>query len=149
QTVKTIGLIGAGAVLVILGLTLHPYFPINKQLWTSSFVLFSTGTALLFLAACYFLIDGLGLKKWATPFFVYGTNAIAAFIGSSLMVRLLLLVKVSSAGEKMRLLSFVYRRLFAPWAGEWNGSLAYAVCFVLLWLALMIPLYKKKIFIKI
>ena len=146
---KTIGLLSAGAALTALGLALHPYFPINKKLWTSTFVLFTAGAALLLLALCYFVIDVRGWKKWATPFLVFGTNAIAAYVGSGLMVKLLALVKVSSGGEQLPLLPWIYKHLFVPWAGNLNGSLAYAVCYVILWLALMTPLYRRKIFIKI
>jgi predicted acyltransferase len=146
---KTAGLAASGGALVILGLALHPYFPINKQLWTSTFVLFSAGAALLLLAGCYFLIDVLGLKAWATPFLVFGTNAIAAFVASGLIVKILLLVKVSSGGEEVGLLSVIYERAFAVWAGDYGGSLAYAVTYVLIWLAVLTPLYRKKIFIKI
>jgi len=146
---KTLGLLAAGAALTALGLALHPYFPINKKLWTSTFVLFTAGAALLLLAGCYFLIDGRGSKRWATPFFILGTNAIAAYVGSILMVKLLTLVNVSSGSEKITLPVWVYQHLFVPWAGNLNGSLAYAVCYVLLWLGLMTPFYRKKIFIKI
>jgi len=146
---KTIGLFGAGVALTALGLALHPYFPINKKLWTSTFVLFTAGAALLLLGVCYFLIDGRGWKRWATPFFIFGTNAIAAYVGSALMFKLLTLVNVSSGGEKITPQVWTYRHLFVPWAGNLNGSLAYAVGYVLLWLALMTPLYRKKIFIKI
>ncbi len=147
--VKAGGLAVAGGILAGLGLALHPHFPINKQLWTSTFVLFSGGAALLLLAGCYFLIDARGLKTWATPFYVFGTNAIATFVGSTLVVKLLLLVKVPSGGEKIGLLSFIYQRLFATWAGDFGGSLAYAVIYVLIWLAIMTPLYRKRIFIRI
>jgi predicted acyltransferase len=146
---KTLGLLASGAALSALGLFLHSYFPINKKLWTSPFVLFTAGAALILLAVCYFLIDGLGWKRWATPFFIFGTNAIAAYAGSILMVKLLALVKVYRGGEQVTVLAWVYQSLFVPWAGRLNGSLAYAVCYVLLWLALMTPLYQKKIFIKI
>jgi predicted acyltransferase len=146
---KTIGLLATGVSLPALGLILHPYFPINKKLWTSTFVIFTAGAALLLLAVLYFLIDVRGWKRWATPFFIFGTNAITAYAGSILMVKLLNLVKVSSGGETATLPVWVYQHLFVPWAGNLNGSLAYAVCYVLLWLILMTPLYRKKIFIKI
>ena len=146
---KTLGLFAAGVGMTALGLALHPYFPINKQLWTSTFVIFTAGAALLLLALFYFLIDNRGWKRWATPFFIFGTNAIAAYVGSILMVKLFALLKVSSGGEKINLLVWVYQHMFVPWAGSLNGSLAYAVCYVLLWLALMTPLYRKKIFIRI
>jgi len=146
---KTAGMLAAGAALTALGLALDPYFPINKKLWTSTFVIFTAGAALLLLAACYFLIEARGWKKWATPFIIFGTNAIAAYVGSSLMVKLLVLVKVASGGEQITLPVWIYQHLFVPWAGNLNGSLAYAVCYVLLWLGLMTPLYRKRIFIKI
>jgi predicted acyltransferase len=149
HSAKTLGLLAAGAALTGLGLALHPYFPINKPLWTSTFVLFTAGAALLFLAGCFFLVDVLGRKKWALPFIVLGTNAIAAYVGSSLLAKILLWVKVSSGGERIGLFSWIYRSAFVPWAGDVNGSLAFAITFVLLWLALMTPLYRKKIFIKI
>jgi len=143
------GLAGGGAGLTALGLVLHPHFPINKQLWTSTFVLFTAGAAFLLLAVCYLFIDWLGWRAWAWPFLVLGTNAIAAYVGSSLVVKLLLRVKVSSAGEQIGVLAYIYRHFFVPWAGELNGSLAYAVTYVLIWVALMAILYRKKILIRI
>jgi predicted acyltransferase len=146
---KMIGLLGAGVVLTGLGLALHPWFPINKQLWTSTFVLFTAGAALLLLALCFLLIEGFRFKRWAVPFFVFGTNAIAAYVASILVTKTLLLIKVHSAGETLTLYSYIYQHLFVPWAGNLNGSLAFAVADVLFWLALVAPLYRKKVFIKI
>jgi predicted acyltransferase len=146
---KVLGLFAAGLVLTAAGLALHPYFPINKQLWTSTFVLFTAGAACLLLAVCYFVIDVLGFRRWATPFIVFGTNAIAAYVGSSILVKLLMLVRIASGGEKVGILAWVYRHAFAPWAGDLNGSLAYAVSYVLLWLGLMALLYRRRVFIKL
>ena len=146
---KAAGLAAAGIVLAAAGLALDPYFPINKQLWTSTFVLFTAGAAGLLLASCYFVMDGLGYKKWALPFVVFGTNAIAAYFGSSLTVKLLRLVKIGGEGEGGALLSWVYRHAFAPWAGALNGSLAMAIAYVLFWLGLMAVLYQKRIFIRL
>jgi len=137
---KTAGLLGAGIVLTAVGLALHPYFPINKQLWTSTFVLFTAGAALILLALCFLVIDGFGFKMWATPFFIFGMNAIAAYCASILGSKLLVLVKANS---------YIYEHLLVPWAGNLNGSLVYAVGYVLIWLVIMTPFYKKKIFIKI
>jgi predicted acyltransferase len=146
---KMIGLLGAGIALTVLGLALHPYFPINKQLWTSTFVLFTAGAALLLLALCFLVIDGFGWKTWAMPFFVFGTNAIAAYVGSILVTKFLLFIKVHSGGVTSTLYSYIYQHLFVPWAGRLNGSLAYAIAYVLFWLALMTLLYRKRILIKI
>jgi predicted acyltransferase len=146
---KTLGLLAAGVGLSGLGLALDPFFPINKQLWTSTFVLFTAGMALLFLAVCYYLIDVLGWKRGAVPFFILGSNAISAYVGSILLAKILLWAQISAGGEATSLHSWIYRNAFVPWAGELNGSLAFAIVFVLLWIALMTPLYRKKVFIKI
>lgn len=146
---KFAGLFSAGVALAGLGLGLHPFFPINKQLWTSTFVLFTAGAALLLLGLCFLLIDGIGYKKWAAPFRVFGSNAIAAYVGSILMAKVLLFAKVHSGTETLTLHEYIYRHAFVSWAGDLNGSLAFAVACVLFWLAVMIPLYRKRVFIKI
>jgi len=146
---KTGGLFVGGIVLTLSGLLLHPLFPINKQLWTSTFVLFTAGAALLLLGGCYWLIEGLKLRNWAFPFLVFGTNAIAVYVGSTLMVKLMALIRVTSNGSVLSLKAFIFNRLLAPWAGNYFGSLVYPLVLILIWLGIMIPLYRKKIFIKI
>lgn len=146
---KTGGLFVGGIIMVLIGLLLHPLFPINKQLWTSTYVIFTAGAVLLLLGVCYWLIEGLKLRKWAFPFLVIGTNAIAVYVGSGLMVKLMGLIRVSSNGETLPLRALIYNRLLVPWAGELNGSLVYPLILILIWIGIMIPLYRKKIFIKI
>ncbi len=150
QVNKMVGLFVAGIIFVILGLLLHPLFPINKQLWTSTFVVFTAGAAAVVLGLCYGINDILGKNKWAYPFLVFGTNAIAVYAGSTLMVKLIALINVSvRGGEAMSLRSFVYNKLLVPWAGPLFGSLLYPLILLLIWLAILFPLYRKKIFIKI
>jgi predicted acyltransferase len=146
---KTSGILIGGLFLTLSGLLLHPLFPINKQLWTSTYVLFAAGVALLFLGFCYGMIEGMQIKKWSTPFLVLGTNPIAAYVGSSLMVKLMSLIKVTASGEALSLKAYIYRFLLAPWAGQLNGSLLYPLFLILLWVGIMVPLYRKKIIIKI
>ena len=93
----------AGAVCVALGWAWNPFFPINKALWTSSYVLFTAGLALQFLALCYWLIDIKGYRRWAWPFEVFGVNALALFVGTGLMVKLMGLFKVQG---------WIFRNLF-------------------------------------
>jgi predicted acyltransferase len=112
-------------------------------------VLFTAGVALLFLGFCYGMIEGMQIKKWSTPFLVLGTNAIAAYVGSSLMVKLISLINVTASGEALSLKAYIYNYLLAPWAGQLNGSLLYPLFFILLWVGIMVPLYRKKIIIKI
>ena len=140
----------AGAAGVVLGWAWNYWLPINKALWTSSYVLLAAGMALQLLAVCYWLIDVKGLRRWAAPFVVFGVNALAAFFLSGVLARVLGLVKLDGAGGKpVSLQRVIYENLFASWAAPLNASLAYAVCFVLLMLGLMAILYRKRIFIKV
>ena len=140
---------GYGVVLTGLGLFLHPYFPINKQLWTSTFVLFSAGIALAVLGLFVLVMEVFRLKSWSYPFLVLGSNAIAAFLASSLLTKILTWIKVSATGKSQTLYSWIYEQAFASWAGPTAGSLAFALCTVLLWIFILIPLYRHKVYIRI
>ncbi len=137
---KAVGMFVAGAVCVALGWACNPFFPINKPLWTSSYVLFTGGLGLQLLALCYWVIDIKGYRRWAWPFEVFGVNALALFVGSALMVKLMALVQMQP---------LIFRRLFLSWASPINASLAYAIAFILVWLILMWMLYRKEIYIKV
>lgn len=139
-----------GWMAIVAGLGWGMVFPINKSLWTSSYVLFTSGAALQFLGMCYWLIDVKGFRKWATPAIIYGMNAIAVFVLSALLARILIIIKIAEPnGETISLKGYLFRRLFLSWADPVNASLAFAVFNVLFWLALMTLLYRKRIFIKI
>jgi len=147
---KVKGMVMAGVAGVLLGWLWHQSFPINKPLWTSSYVLLTGGMALLFLALCYWLIDIKDFRRWALPFVVFGVNALAAFFLSGLVARVMMLWKVSRAdGSQVALKTFVYETLFASWASPINASLLFALCFVLAFLGLMTILYRRKILIKV
>ncbi len=147
---KVAGMFVAGMACIVVGWAWNPLFPINKALWTSSYVLFTGGLALQLLAFCHWLIDIKGFRLWAKPFEVFGMNAIALYVGSALMAELLGLIKVTGAdGTKMDLKTWIYQNVFASWASPVNASLAFAIAFVLVWLGLMWILYRRKIFIKI
>jgi predicted acyltransferase len=146
---KIAGLFIGGFGLILSGLLLHPLFPINKQLWTSTYVLFTAGAALLFLAIFFWLIEGLRVKKWAIPFLVFGTNAITVYVGSSLMAKMMGWIRVSSGGEVLSFKAFVYNHYLVPWAGYNNGSLVFPFLLILIWIGIMIPLYRNKIYIRI
>ena len=140
----------AGLGCIIVGWLWNLFFPINKSLWTSSYVLFTGGLAMQFLALCYWLIDMKGYRRWAKPFVVFGVNAITLFVGSGLMARLMGLIKVPRAdGTKIALKTWIYEWLLLSWAPPYPASLSFAIAFILLWLGLMWILYKRKIFIKV
>jgi predicted acyltransferase len=139
----------AGACCVIIGWIWNSWFPINKALWTGSFVFFVGGLALQFLALCYWLIDIKGHKAWAKPFVVLGLNPIALYVGTEVMAALLDLIKLPRAdGGKQALHEFIFNHAFASWLSPVKASLAFAIVFILVWLGLMWILYSRKIIIK-
>lgn len=150
KTTKTVWMFFYGVVLMALGYVWDLTFPINKSLWTSSYVIYTGGLAIVFLAFCYWLIDVQNKKWWIKPFHIYGMNAITVFFLSGIFGRLLYLIKIeNSAGESKALKTYIYEGLFLPFLSPINASLAYAISFILLWLFLMWLLYRKKIFIKV
>jgi len=147
---KVAGMFVAGAFCVMLGWSWNPFFPINKALWTSSYVLFTGGLALNLLALCYWLCDIKGYRRWAWPFIVFGVNAIALFVGSGLMVKLMGMIKLDLGdGTRTSSQGWIFEKAFLSWLSPINASLAYAICFILFWLFLMWLLYRKRIFIKV
>ncbi len=145
------GLFFFGTALLAIGWTWSLTLPLNKSLWTSSYVVYTTGLALLTLAFCYWLIDIKGYKRWATPFVIFGVNALALFVFSGIMARLLGMIRVAGAeeGKDIPLQQWIFNNAFLSWATPINASLAYAICFILFWLFLMWILYKKQIHIKV
>jgi predicted acyltransferase len=146
---KVAGLFVAGAACTVIGWCWNPFFPINKSLWTSSYVFFTGGLALEFLGFCYWLIDIKKYQRWAKPFVVFGVNAIVLFVGTGVMARSMGLIKLPWGSGQISLQGWIFQKLFLSWATPINASLAYAICFILLWLGLMWILYSRKIFIKV
>ncbi len=147
---KTAWMFIAGNACLLLGSILDMWLPINKNLWTSSYSIFMAGWALICLATFYWFIDVKGYSKWAKPFVVYGMNAIAVFFLSGILARILMLIKVSTTGgSQMSLRAYLYENVFAVIAGPMNGSLLFAISYILFWWLMMAFLYRAKIFIKI
>ena len=130
----------AGVLAMGLGLVWSLAFPLNKALWTSSYVWFTGGAAAVFLALCFALIDVKGWKAWSRPFVILGLNAIALFVLSGLMTKFLSFHKVTGAdGQPVSMLRYIYSTWFVPLAEPINASLLFAlanlaVLFVVLWL---------------
>jgi predicted acyltransferase len=147
---KVAGMLVFGVVLCAVGWAWSFWFPINKALWTSSYVVFMAGMAFCFLGLCYWLIDIKGYKTWTKPFVIFGVNALALFVGSGLMGRLLGLIKVPGPdGTSISLQPWIFNNIYLPFASPVNASLAYAISFILVWLFLMWLLYRKEIYIKV
>lgn len=140
---------GAGAVLIIAGLIWNEFFPINKALWTSSFVLYAGGIAIVILALCYWLIDVKNYRRLTPPFLAFGRNAITAYLLADFIPAILTGIKVTSDGKKMSLWSYMYNHLFVPFLSPVNASLAGAFLMVLIIFIPIWVLYVKKITIRV
>jgi predicted acyltransferase len=123
--------------------------PMNKNLWSVSYLFFTAGLALHFLAMCFWLIDLKGIRSIAVPFVIFGCNAIFVYVLSSAAAKLLYVIKFQSSAHSISLKTWLFQNLFKSWAGEMNGSLIFAITYVLIWLGVTYLLYRKKIFIKI
>lgn len=146
---KIAWLFTAGSAAVVLGLLWDLQFPINKALWTSSFVLYTGGLATVILALCYWVIDVHQYNRFTKPFVVYGVNAITVFFLSGLIPRILGMIHVKdSNGSEITLQAWLYSG-FSPYFSPINASLAWAITFVLFWLIILWAMYNKKIIIKV
>jgi len=151
---RAMGLAAAGFVSLVLGLFWSYEFPLNKNLWTSSYVLVCGGWALLSLAFCYYVIDLKGYTRWAKPFHIFGVNAITAFCLASFLGVTTIMIKVGAGeGKTQALKTFLYnnvhQQLIGSWAGPYWASASYGATYVLLFLFLMWLLYRRNIFIKV
>lgn len=139
-----------GVILLAVGAAWGLVFPINKNLWTSSYAVFMAGWAMLGLALFHWLIDVRGWKRWATPLVIYGSNALALFVLAGLIGKLLYLIKWTGAdGKAITLKGWIYQAWFVPLASPVNASLLFALAFVLVFFGIAWALWRKKWFLKI
>lgn len=144
------GMFAAGAIAMMLGLMWHWSFPINKALWTSSYVLFTGGLASVSIATIMWITDVQRSTKWTGFFVTYGLNPMVAFLGSGLMAKLIYsLVKVEVDGRQVAVQAVIHRGAFASWLAPRDASLAFAICFVLFWYAVLRALQRRGIVFKV
>jgi predicted acyltransferase len=143
---RTVRLVGVGLGLVALGLVWSRWFPLNKSLWTSSYVGYTAGLAMLLLALFYWLIDVRGYRRWARPLEVFGVNAITVFFLSGLVPRLLNLFKIRGVGAQ----AWLYENAIAPaFTDPYLASLAGGLTCVALFWAAMAWMYRKGVVVKV
>jgi predicted acyltransferase len=147
---KLLWLATAGLCSLVAGLIGHFWFPINKTLWTSSYVLFTAGVNSLAVAFCYALIHIKQINRWATPFQILGVNALAAFILAELLARIVaadgwwnLPHADGRLGANLR--AFVYEHVFIPWVTPELGSGLWALAYLTLVLGIMTVAYRLRI----
>ena len=144
-------LLSTGAIATSIGWLWGFILPINKALWTSSYVVYTGGLAMVFLAALLWFIDVKGFKKWTTPFIHFGTNPLAIYMFSGIYVSAIIsLVRIPMvSGEVLSGYDYLFSEVFAPITGNMNGSLLFAIAHIIFFWLITYVLYKKKIFIKI
>ena len=147
---KTVNLLFFGSISLIIGSLWDFWFPINKNLWTSSYVAFTGGIALILLATCFFIIDAKGYTTWTKPFTMLGLNSIFIYVLSEIVNLILIYASIPIAENiSLPLKSLIFERLFASWAGPLHGSFIYALTYLAFCWTVAAILYRKRIFVKV
>jgi predicted acyltransferase len=144
------GMFAVGAIAMMVGLMWNWAFPINKSLWTSSYVIFTAGMACVSIATIMWIVDYCNVKWWTKPLVIYGVNPIVAFVGSGVLARLIYtLWHVSYQGKSVAIQDAIYQIVFLPWLPPRVASLAFAISFVVLWYGILTVLYRRNIILKV
>ncbi len=147
---KTGWMFVAGLIMAGLGLLLDMWLPINKNMWTSSYVIFTGGWALMCMGCAYWLIDVKGYQKWARPCVILGMNAIAIYVLAETLATFLWIVHwPGSQGGTITLHESIYRTIFAPLGKPADASLMFALAFVLLMYLVSWLLWRRRWFLKV
>lgn len=138
-----------GTVLAFAGLLLQYGCPINKKIWSPTFVLATTGFAAQLLGLLIWIIDINKKRRWSNFFHSFGVNPLIVYVFAGVLSSLLSSIRFGWSGEVISVKSFIYDILIQPWAGNYFGSLLYALLFVTICWLFGYILYKRNIYIKI
>lgn len=141
-----------GIINIALGYVWSIFFPINKALWTSSYVLFTAGIASLLLGILYFIIEDKKMKNWVKPFVIFGINPMLVFYCSGIIPRVLNMIKIQAIPnqEPIGLQNYLYTFHIAPYFSEPKmASFIAAFIYLLIWFVVLWLLDKKKIVMKV
>lgn len=140
----------AGIVLLVVGLSLNPWFPINKNLWSPSFVLVTGGFDFILLGACIWVVDFKLVRRPFLPFIVLGSNSILIYVLSGTFMHYAGEISGGTMnGVAISAKDAAYQYGFAWWLSPQNASLGMALAYVALWMAIAGVLYHRRKFIKI
>lgn len=147
---KTAWMFTVGCIVLLVGLIMDNWLPINKNLWTSSYSVFMGGLALVCFACSHWLIDIKGYTRWSKPFEIYGLNALTMFVLAGLIGRLTTVIKWTQMdGTTISFKTFYYKNLFLSWADPLTASLLHSLFFVVMLYGIAYVMYKRKWFVKI
>ena len=151
QKAQKMGIIGT--ILIFFGLIWDTVFPINKSLWTSSYVLYTTGLATVFLTILYYIIDISNYKKGFKPFLIWGVNPMIVFFTSQIIPQALIMIEFQNPhnpSEKINLLNYLYSFGIAPFFNNpMTASLAGALTYVCIWTFILWIFYRNKLIFKV
>ena len=142
-------MIGAGMLLLLAGYGWSFFFPIIKDLWTSSYTLVAGGYSLLGLTFIYWLVDVKQWKAWTPPFVAYGINCILVYVVSHLVASTLYVVQVGDGDKTISLHAWINLHWFQSWLAPINASLAFALVAVAFWFVPLWVMYRKGVVVKI
>jgi predicted acyltransferase len=152
----TAGLLGAGLVLTALGVAWGEaapawlLFPVNKSIWTSSFVLLTGGLAAALFGLTYWVVDVAGFRRWTAPFVAYGRNAITVYVGAGLLARTLLAIRWAGPdGDVRSLWERLFEGLLASWLPPYVASLAWALAFVVFFYLVALWMDRRGLYLKV
>jgi predicted acyltransferase len=134
-----------GLVSIFVGLWWGILFPINKPIWSSSYVLYTTGLAMVILAMIIFIVDLRKRDGWSKPFILYGKNPLLIFALSGIIVKIYSLIRIDGVNAY----AWLYNSVFQPIGGDYFGSFLFAIAHVLLFLAIAAWLDKRKIYFRV
>ncbi len=144
------GLFVAGNILIVVGMIMNISFPINKNLWSPSFVVVVGGFDMVVLAICVWFVDFKGVKKIVMPLVGLGANSIFLYLLSGTFMHYVSFIPAGKInGEKVALTSAFYQYVYTPWLNPFNSSLASALTYVAIWMCVGLYFYRKNIFIKL
>ncbi|MGA8042489.1 MAG: heparan-alpha-glucosaminide N-acetyltransferase domain-containing protein [Terracidiphilus sp.] len=147
---KAWGLAGAAVVSLALGYLWSMEFPLNKNMWTSSFVLVAAGYSLALFAFTYWAIEQRGWRTgWTWPWIIFGSNAIAAYMFSELVPSALWSIRFHAGGHPMDAMSWTFLNSFEHIPNRGWAAFAFSVSFTALCFVPVWVLYRKKIFLKV
>ena len=138
-------LVITGAIAVVVGMLLDGIVPINKPIWTSSYVIMSSGYAMVTLGFLIWLVDMKGYKNWSAPFVVYGANSIAFYMLSGVVGKIMGMIRFDGTSLK----TILYQNTMEPLFSPAFASLMFGIMMLALYYLVMNRMYQRGIFWKV
>ncbi len=149
KTVTSLRLITFGLIISAMGIIFDKIFPINKNLWTSSFVILTSGCAMVLFGLCYETVEVRKQQKYTNFFRIIGRNSILAYIAAAMTTRILLNTTIKYNHKTVSAYSWIYKNVFLSFLNQTNASFVFSITFLMLIWLLLYLMNKKKLFIKI